>query len=419
MSRKAKRKPLFSQRGIALIAVAGALAMLGVVTTEFTTDTDVDYEAAKNAQNDMRAHFLARSGMNLARLVIRVQKVFDDYRQYLGDIQLADYLPMFIGAFGGSQAEVEALGEAVGGVNTDMIEGLGLPYGPDDGFDLAGTTDDGKINMNCAMGSQATQQALQTQLAAMFYPEAFDELFQTEDAEGWRRDRATQVAAMLDYVDRDGARSDAPGTPDEYGYETLRDDDRPKNNYLDTVGEIKLVRGIDDRMWTLFGSAFTVYGDCKVNVGAVQDVNLIAALIFVSAKNVDDPILRDPNKLWALAQYVANARNLGIMFDDLNSVAEFVKEPGGALGDLLGTDAQAGQQALSSAQTNLLPEGVELDAQKLAQVARAGPRRTYRVEATARLGRVEKRIVGVWDTNVQRQNARQPGQGAWVFWREE
>jgi hypothetical protein len=52
---------------------------------------------------------------------------------------------------------------------------------------------------------------------------------------------------------------------------------------------------------------------------------------------------------------------------------------------------------------------------------RSGPRRTYRVETTAKFGRVEKKIIAVWDKDVQRQNARdgQTGKGAWVYWREE
>lgn len=410
----------FSERGIALIAVAGALALLGVVTAEFTTDADVEYESARNVQDDMRAHFLARSGINLSVLVIKVQTdILDRYRNMIGDVQLADYLPLFMGAFGGSKEEVDALGAFIGGVDTSGIKGLGLPEGE---FDVQVTTDDGKVNVNCANGSEATRRALQTQLEAMFFPEAFDDIFQREDADGWRRDRPTQVAAIIDYVDRDNARFGAPGTPEEYGYENLRDRYLPKNNYIDTVGELRLVRGMDERMWTLFGSAFTVYGGCKQNVGALQDVNVIAALIYIAAKNPDDPVLRDPAKLWALARYVSQARNLGVMFDSVQSFADFVKDPGGALGELFSDPNAAGAASGGAALAGVqFPEGVELDLSKLNQVARSGPRRTYRVEATAHIGRVQKRIVAVWDKEVQRQQAREGmgGKGAWVFWREE
>jgi general secretion pathway protein K len=411
-----------TERGIALVAVTTALTILGLVTQEFSTDATIDYEAAANARDDMRAHFLGRSGMNLARLVIKVQTdVLDRYRRYIGDIQLADYLPMFVGAFGGGKEEVAALGDAVGGVDTSSIKGLGLPEGE---FDIVVTTDDGKINLNCANGSVTTRQTLQTKLEALFFSQAYDPIFQTGDAEGWRRTRIEQVEAILDYVDRDNARYSAPGTPEEYGYETLRARYEPKNNYLDSVAEARLIRGFDDRLWTLFGSGFTVYGDCKENVGSLKDVTVIAALIYVSAKNPEDPVINDPIKLWALARYVAGARNLGILFDDLNAFADFVKDPAAAFGDLLGEDPSVAANLMRDP-ASAIPEGVELDQQKLAQVARAGPRRTYRVEATASIGRVNKRIIGVWDASVQQQNARSRdgapsgGKGAWVFWREE
>lgn len=416
MRRSNRHRRWFTQRGVALIFVTMALALLATATAQFTTEATIDFEAAVNARDDMRAHFLARSGMNLSRLVITVQTdVLDQYRKYIGDIQLADYLPLFMGAFGGSKEDVAFMAEALGGMPADEVKGLGLEEGR---FDLTVTTDDGKINMNCARLSGTGLDALRTRLEALVFSEAYDPIFQYEDAEGWRRDRATQVSALIDYVDPDNARDGAPGTPEDYGYESLTKRYDPKNNYIDSVGELKLVRGVDDRFWTLFGDAFTVYGSCKQNVGALQDVNVIAAIIYVSAKDRDDPVLRDPRKLWALASFVAQARMLGILFDDRQAFADFVKDPAAIFGDLLGQDPSLGGNA---GLPGGLPEGVELDPSLLAQVAEEGPRRTYRVEATAEVGRVTKRITAVWDKNITRQNVRPPdmGLGAWVFWREE
>jgi hypothetical protein len=77
---------------------------------------------------------------------------------------------------------------------------------------------------------------------------------------------------------------------------------------------------------------------------------------------------------------------------------------------------------------------MELDKTKLAQIAGAGPRRTYRVEAWGEIERAQKdaqgqpvfptirsTITGVWDTKVVPQNARKPPvpNGAWVFMKEE
>lgn len=430
MDRPTRNQQSLSQKGVAIIAVLASLAILGGAVAEFSTDTAVDGVSATNARDDMQTHFLARSGANLTQLIIKLQTdLVDKYRQQLGDFQIADYAGMFMGAFGGGREEVDAMAEMLGGFKGDAIKGLGVAVGT---FDVVITTDDGRINMNCANGTQQTQETLKAQLEALFYFEAFDPIFESEDAEGWRRDRATQASALIDYIDRDRAGFGQPGTQEEYGYETLDDRYRPKNNYIDTISELKLVRGIDDRMWTLFGDQFTAYGDCKVNIGAVSDPKLIASILFLSAKNPDDPVVKDPLKLWALSRTVIEARSWGVYFDDLSSFAEFVKDPLASLGTLFATDQTATGAPPPTAPSNLSGlqvEGLELDTTKLGQVARSGPRRIYRVEVVATVPRgVEgtgndyvKRLVAVWDTKTQNQNSRDPSaaQGAWVYWREE
>ena len=67
-------------------------------------------------------------------------------------------------------------------------------------------------------------------------------------------------------------------------------------------------------------------------------------------------------------------------------------------------------------------EGVEIDQRKLDQIAMVGPRRTYRIESTATIGRLKRRIIAVWDRIPSNQNSRDAAnyrQGSWVFWREE
>lgn len=423
------RKGYFTQQGVALIAVSVATAIVGVLVTEFSTSTNVDMAAARNAEGDMKTHFLARSGMNLSQLIIRLQtQVLDrpDVRRMLGDFQLADYTSLFMGAFGGSKEEVDGLGEMLGGFAGD-VEGLGVPEGS---FDVRITTDDKKVNINCAGGGTDSRNHLQAQLMALFYFEAYNPIFENEDAEGWRRDRETQVAAFLDYVDPDRTKYNAAGTPEDYGYESLRDTYEAKNNYLDSVGEIKLIRGVDDRFWNLFGESFTVYGDCKINLGAVDDPNLIASTIFLAAKDPGDPGLTQDN-LWRLAQLVIKAREFGFSFSSEQDFAMFIKSPQDVLGILAGAGGEAGQLGMDPALSQLLQQvrGVELetgDERGLSQIATVGPRRTYRVEATAAYGKMTKRIVGVWDKDApNNQNTRMPGnmesreRGAWVFWREE
>jgi general secretion pathway protein K len=408
---------------VALLAVMAALAVVATFTLQYAYESNIDYASAVNAKDEMRAHYLARSGMNLSRLAIKVQKdVVDKYRKQLGDMQIADYLPMIMGAFGGGKDEVESLAALAGNIDTSRIKGLGLSDGE---FSVDMSTDDGKINVNCAGGSAKTQEQLALVLSALVASPQYDRLFEDRDADGQYTDRQTFVSAIIDWIDRDTALFGTSGAPEQYGYESFEDPYEPRNNYIDSIDELQLVRGMDDRRWELFGPAFTIYGGCKVNVAAANDLNVIVALIWQTAKNPDDPVLRDPVRLYTLAAVVAMARQVGYPFTDLNDFAEFVKDPAAAILGIFGGGEEGQPQDLSQFDPTggLLSQvqGVELNTTELQKIARAGGRRTYRIVSSARIGRVEKTISGVFDTDTTNQNVRDPAylKGAWLYWRED
>jgi general secretion pathway protein K len=426
------------QRGIALMAVMISLAITLVIANEFGTSTNVDLMAAANYRDQMRSHFLARSAVSLSELVIRVQQRLDNVQQLRdAGIRITDFADQVLLAFCGNPEEVQA---AIGLTSSDA-KGLGADVGT---CGIVGqiTTEDDKINLNCANGPEATAKTLKSTLDALIYFPAYDPVFEDSDAEDYRRDRTTQASAIGDYIDGDGLRVRDRGTTEDYGYENLKDRYKPKNNYLDTLGELRLVRGVDDRFWTLFGSAFTVYGGCKANLSALTNSQLIAAVLYLAAKSPSDPVLQDPNKLFLLAGLVAKAKQFGVTFTKIDEFASFVKDPAAQLGALAGQSGtlagSAAGNAISNGAINALTGGqklgMELDLTKLRQIASVGPRRTYRVEAWGEIERKQKMadgspvfpairttITGVWDTKVVPQNVRKPPvpKGAWVFLRED
>jgi general secretion pathway protein K len=420
------------ERGVALVAVLIAIAITIVISNEFGTSTTTDISAAANYRDQMRAHFLARSAQNLAELVVRIQARVETLPGMgSGAFQITDFADQIVAPFCGGADEVRDLI----GISTSDMEGLGADVGTC-GFNGGFTTEDDKINLNCATSATAFP-IIKSALDAMVFFQAYDPVFEEADAEGWRRDRAQQVAAILDYIDGDTMKLKDRGTSEDYGYENLKDHYTPKNNNIDTLGEVKLARGVDDRFWTLFGDAFTIYGGCKVNIAAVSNVQLIAAILYLSAKNPNDPVLQDPRQLFALAGIVAKAKQMGETFTKLPDFVAFVKDPSAAITALAGTTGMPGTAASSALANGLMPGekiGLELDDKKLATIATYGPRRTYRIEAYGEIARkqtdnegravyppVRSTINGVWDTKVIPQNARKQPQpkGAWVFLREE
>src|SRR4051794_14338371 len=74
-----RRAPLDRrERGVAMLVVLTWLALMISLVSEFTYGTTVDAAQAANARDELRAHYLARSSVNLSRLLIKIQQRFID-----------------------------------------------------------------------------------------------------------------------------------------------------------------------------------------------------------------------------------------------------------------------------------------------------------------------------------------------------
>lgn len=438
MSLKKRIRSRKGQRGIALMTVLIAIAIALVITNEFGTTSNVDMIAAANYRDQVRSTFLARSAQSLGELLIRLQQRLDNAASstkgmsMLGGLQLTDYADTLIAPFCGSAEEVQGLL----GFSSSQVKGMFADVGRC-GFNEI-STEDGKIDVNCANVGQGS--ATNTLIQALIYAQAYDPIFNEDAADGWHRDRIMQANAIQDYIDKDLQMGSSRGTTEDYGYEALKDRYYAKNTYIDTVAEMKLIRGVDDRFWSMFGEAFTAYGSCHINLKYVKSVPLIAAILFLSADQPTDPVVNDPKKLYTLATYVAKASELGENFGSNQDFIDYVADPGASVQGIAGSGAgtlqgSAASAALSAGLPGLNEKiGLKLSATKLAQIAWVKPRRTYRVSAYGEIERKQKNadgsfvyppirttITGVWDTKVVPQNVRKPPvpNGGWVYLKED
>ena len=125
-----KRRRNDRERGAALVSVVVVVAVMAVTTADFAFNTTMDLAAAANARDDLRAHFLARSGINLSRLLFRLQqRIIDPNRKFLGgmDLQVADYAPLLMSAF--NSKEGAALLGSLFGISEGEIKGIGVDVG--------------------------------------------------------------------------------------------------------------------------------------------------------------------------------------------------------------------------------------------------------------------------------------------------
>jgi general secretion pathway protein K len=463
---RARRRQVSPQAGFALLVVMTTVAVLGAVVGEFGYNARVELEAAANARDTLRAEYLARSGINLSRLLIKVQTKVIDPLNKMGngsDIQIIEFAPYLLAAFGGGEDERKSMGELLG-FDTSRMQGLGVGRGGS--FDVVLGTEDGKINLNCGggIGAQVAQPVpgggppgsgsspaqngapqlgsspvslLYSMLFATMFPARYNHVFDSVNPDGQYYTRDDIARAIIDWSDVDEQRYDpvagaggssGNGASEDYKYDALRDPYKARNNYLDTTEEVNLVRGVADELWGDFGSMFTVYGRCQVNIRAVSSENwpITAALVRATAADPADPVLLDDTIVAALSQRLAALMVLPGLINGVQGVASFFGSGGMPelpKGSLIDQNMLAGLIG----GTGLPP--LKINPNNLTLLARMNvPREVYRIESTGSVKRgggkkIQVRVRAIWDTQKFNQNTTSGDAndklGTWVYWRME
>lgn len=428
------------QSGVALLVTISALSLLIALVSQFSYGTTVDGAQAANARDELRAHYLARSAMELSRMLIKIQLKFVEpimaqaqqmlasmnEGQDLGiSLRVTDYAPMLLGFFGGNKTDVAMIGTMVG-IDTSQAKGLAAVPGT---MNAEITNEDGKIDLNCGGGltpNRARQITIFRLLSALTMAPRYDLLFSTPDANGMFVDRIDLARALIDWADADEQMFsiDANGAgAEDYRYDQRADPYLAHNNYYDTIGETALVRGMNADFSEAFKPYLTTYAsnvDCKVNLASVKGdctplvVGLVrAALIPDPTKPPTDPSILDDNKIYPLASVLCE-RGAAVGFDSLKTVIGVLTNPAGSLSK---------DDPRFQMMQNLT--GITITEAQLGQVAYVGPPRVYRVVTTGESGKVKKRITAILDSKRSLDNpvtsdaASEQAAGVIQYWREE
>jgi general secretion pathway protein K len=457
---RARYRPLERRdRGVAMLIVLTWLALMISLVGEFTYGTTVDAAQAANARDEMRAHYLARSSVNLSRLLIKIQQKFIDptmaqakqmLQQAMGgnstnqagggaaamgalafSLRITDYAGALMGFFSGSKEEVSSLGSLVG-IDTANIKGLGLKSGS---FDAEITSEDGKIDINCGSGGapiRDRQLVVYRLLQGLMASRRFDRLFSEADQTGNFATRPEVARAIIDWADADDqmfAAEGGSGGGEDYRYDSTSDRYRARDNSFDSLEELKMVRGVSDGFMEAFAPHLTVYAsdqDCKVNLGAISNKNggdctpLLMGIVRAAAidpanpsKPPADPTIFDDSRLYPIAS-IACDRASAAGFDSLQTLTGLMNNPQTAV---LPDDPR--YKIFQSMQPMKISDA------DLGRVAKVASPRVYRVVATGASGRVKKKITAIIDTKRELQNPLtiNPGSekaaGVLQYWREE
>ena len=280
------RKPR-SRRGVALLLALVTITVLSATVVEFLYQTRVNFALAANERDQLKAYHLARSAVNLSRLLLSFQYALadesreteDDMGRLIGramrrsNFQIYQYIDLLMGPFNSGRIE-----SPIGGINLSDtgVEGFG-DFTGEMAVDVV--PEDGRINVNVFASAKLDQDAL-SQMCAMLLDAQHDELFERKDENGVLLDRATVLGRIVDYLDYDeqavviGEGCTVTGNAgDEMGpYETFgsKRQIEPPNRAITHVNELRKVAGIDDVFMEAFADQLTVYPVGKPNINVAQ-----------------------------------------------------------------------------------------------------------------------------------------------------
>lgn len=268
------------RRGIALIVVFVTVAILSTSIVEYVYNTRINLHLAQNQRDDVKAYFLARSGVNLQRLALVFQTELATTGGFMGqamsrsNFQLWQYLDLLLPTFSSGRLSADDLGEI------DLTQTGATGFGSLQGsisFDRP-MPEEGRLNLN-SFASQRLDQEVLRRFCMLLMPPQYDELL------GSQQDRAIEgrfevIAAIIDHIDPDSDRVqvdsncnvEVTGLGDE-GARYRNTNVRPKNEPLVTLDEVRVVPGVTDAFMRQFRDNLTVYpvaGQFYVNLQNAQ-----------------------------------------------------------------------------------------------------------------------------------------------------
>ena len=292
---KKKRK---KQRGVALVLVLGSIAIMTIMLTEFQDEATGELSAALADRDALKAEYLARSGINLSRLLIASEKIIRQPLSFLvrSQIPVWEFSDKILGAFNDKEASADFMALT----NTDLSRGknLGIEGGR---FDVDIVDEDAKLNVNvAARGDAFSQTRLAAQLLGVMAGDQFTPMFERRDRDDSFTDRATICGAIIDWADSDEdmnacdpySASASTKATEDISYQLLKKPFFRKNAPYDSLEELHLVRGVGDDFWATFVDpepgkpkkrVMTVWGQGAVNVNTANAQTLLA-LVLAGAK---------------------------------------------------------------------------------------------------------------------------------------
>ena len=233
MKRVALRRAA-QQDGVALLAALLAVTLMTFVVVDFTYTATVAYRAAANQANELRAAYLARSGINVGIGLLDQDARLDSKRQ-----------------------------QAYDGL-TDIWATPFPPLSVDGGYAALSIVDENRKLAINQLVNPSTGQV--NPLVRDQFTRLFNILRTSNDL----------LPSVIDWLDADSVPS-AGGAESSY-YLALTPPYEPRNGPMPTIGDLRMVKGIDEPTFLLLSGLVTTAPVSKVNINTAP-AEVIASLL--------------------------------------------------------------------------------------------------------------------------------------------
>ncbi len=262
-------------KGIALVITLLVLTLLIVLILEFNSGMRVEARAAANFRDDIKAYYLAKSGVTFAIAVLedddKTDQNFDalneNWAQKLPPIPFGDGFVTVEITDESSRINVNKMSTGFGSVNSD--------------------------NMRALMGRFLKQFELEEDIAN----------------------------AIADWTDQDDFERMPGGAEDNY-YGGLEDSYEAKNKPFDSLQELRLVKGLEGETYNKLHKFLTVHSDGWLNINTAGKEVIMSLSDNLAAEIADEIIaFRAENPFQTKLDF---KNNISISEDVYNEIGKFI-----------------------------------------------------------------------------------------------
>jgi general secretion pathway protein K len=263
--------PLKSQSGVALMIALFSMMLLTFIAIEVSYDTTVDYVVASQQVNRIKAHYAAKSGLEISLLRVMLYKqAMASFGSQIPDKNLLD--PIWSFPF---MWPPTALSAKMSEVDKSMLKDTVKESLMTSQYATTIVPEGGRLDINDLGSNIKTLKAAMIQQIVKIFKSEVEHNEQFADKyRGYRFEEL--VNNIADYIDED--KESLNGGDESAGYRDIDDKDieMPPNRSLRTVDELHMVAGMNDDFYKLLAPRITVFGTKGVNINYADKTTLMA-----------------------------------------------------------------------------------------------------------------------------------------------